>query len=307
MLGWLIKLFRWTRDGLFAALRFLLGWSLPLFRIRGIQLSLHSSFLLLMAYFAWTGWAEDDGRWRGLGVNVALLLAFFTCVVLHELGHALTGRRFGVDVTRILLMPIGGMAEFTSIPRRPRHEILMTLAGPAVNFAIAGTLWLAVGRPSPGALLRVLDKPIIAINGVEFVGILIISNLLMGSFNLLPVFPMDGGRILRATLATRLPYVRATRWAANAGRALAGLASLASLGFALYWAHQGEDEMELAPLYLRSALFAFIFMAAGLEYRMVRQMEIEDEHWRKTFIRLHQMRSADREDWPQKGAEVAKK
>ena len=123
----------------------MLGWSINMFRIRGIQLSLHFSFLLLLAYVAEEGWqaAGPSGLWW----SIATLCAFFTCIVLHELGHSLTARRFGVNVRRILLMPIGGMAEFDTIPRKPAQEILVTLAGPAVNFAIAACLWPFVRFP----------------------------------------------------------------------------------------------------------------------------------------------------------------
>ena len=292
MLDAIIKLIRWARDGLGAVLRWMLGFSLPLFPICRIQLSLHSSFLLLVAYFAWTGWTDATGGWRGLGTNVALLLVFFTCVVLHELGHALTGRRFGVEVSRILLMPIGGMAEFSRIPRRPLHEALMTLAGPAVNFAIAGLLGLALGRPSFHDVGAAVESEQ-AIGVAGFFERLVFSNLLMGCFNFLPIFPMDGGRILRAGLATRLSYVRATFWAAAVGQTLAGLLSAASLGAVVYFTCQGEEQMDLVPFYLWMVLFAFIFMAARLENRAVARQEVEAEHWRQTFIRLHRERTAE--------------
>ena len=113
----------------------MLGWSINLFRIRGIQLTLHFSFVLLLAYAAMEGYEEAGPA--GIFWSTTLLIAFFTCVVLHELGHSFTARRFGVGVRRILLMPIGGMAEFDSIPRQPGREFLITAAGPAVNFAIA--------------------------------------------------------------------------------------------------------------------------------------------------------------------------
>ena len=91
---------------------------------------------MLLAYIAWEGWREAG--LEGAAWSVAILGTFFTCVVLHELGHSFTARHFGIGVRRILLMPIGGMAEFESIPREPRRELLITIAGPAVNFAIAG-------------------------------------------------------------------------------------------------------------------------------------------------------------------------
>src|SRR5688572_146687 len=118
----------------------MLGWSMNLFRVRGIQLAVHFSFFLLLGVNAFVGWA-DSGR-SGLFWHTAALLAFFTCVVLHELGHSFTAMRYGIGVRRILLMPIGGMAEFDSIPRQPARELWIRLAGPAVIFAFAGVRWL---------------------------------------------------------------------------------------------------------------------------------------------------------------------
>lgn len=230
------------------------GWSINLFRIRGIQLAVHFSFLLLLAYAAYEGWL--DGGWEQLLWSVGILLAFFACVVLHELGHSFTAMSFGIGVRRILLMPIGGMAEFESIPRQPSRELLITLAGPAVNFAIAAILWPMVGFGGD-------DYPA---NATGFGQLLLHANLLMGCFNLLPVFPMDGGRIFRALLATRLPYLRATFWAATVGKVLAVIAGLiAALVF---------------NNYLTAFLFAFIFAAGDAEYRSVKRRELEDAHWR---------------------------
>ena len=245
----------------------MLGWSINLFRIRGIQLSLHFSFVLLLAYAAMEGYEEAGPA--GIFWSTALLLAFFTCVVLHELGHSLTARRFGVGVRRILLMPIGGMAEFDAIPRQPGREFLITIAGPAVNFAIAGILWFAIDSSAslpPGDLPASLT---------EFGWFLLTWNIYMGLFNLVPVFPMDGGRILRALLATRLPYVRATYWAATIGKILAGIAVIAAL-----WKGQ----------YLLAALFAFIFFAGDAEYRALLRREREDAYWREMMAQMHTLR-----------------
>jgi Zn-dependent protease len=188
-------------------------------------------------------------------------LAFFTCVVLHELGHSFTGQHFGVKVRRILLMPIGGMAQFDSIPRQPRQEILMTLAGPAVNFLLAGILWIFAtfpdgwdAYPTPSSL-------------GDLVRSLFVANIAMGVFNLAPVFPMDGGRILRALLAIRLPYVRATYVAVMIGKVLA----VAAIIVALFFYHS---------IYL-AILFGFIFMAGQGEYRAVKQQELREAHWRE--------------------------
>jgi Zn-dependent protease len=244
----------------------MLGWSIRLFRIRGIQLSVHFSFLLLLAYVAEEGWKE--GAMSGLWWNAGTLIAFFICVVLHELGHSFTAMHFGVGVRRILLMPIGGMAEFTSIPRQPSRELLITLAGPAVNFVIAGVLFLILRAPGdwPPSGWPLGDYDYEA--NLRGLGQLLVGwNLLMGCFNLVPVFPMDGGRIFRALLATRLPYLRATFYAATVGKVLAVVGAVIAVA--------------VFHLYLTAALFAFIFFAGEAEYRAVKRREQEDAHWKE--------------------------
>jgi Zn-dependent protease len=239
-----------------------------LFRIRGIQLAVHSSFFLLLAYYAWLGWS--DAGMAGAVWSVAMVLAFFVCVVLHELGHSFTAQGFGVKVRRILLMPIGGMAEFEAIPRQPRSELLITLAGPAVNFIIAAVL--AIFVRFPGGFLQ--WQPTAHSLGIgEFGRQLLIANLVMGCFNLVPVFPMDGGRILRALLAMHLTYLSATFWAMSVGKVLALLAVVA----ALYY-----------ESYLVAVLFTFILFAGDAEYRLVKRREAEDAYWTETMRRLYQ-------------------
>jgi Zn-dependent protease len=257
----------------------MLGWSINLFRIFGIQLAVHASFVLLLAWFGWEGWVEagTTGMWWSL----LLIVLFFACVVLHELGHSLTARRYGVRTPRILLMPIGGMAEMDRIPRRPSAEMLITVAGPAVNFVVAGLLlavmWttLASGTGVPQF-------------GLEDLGIqLLKANLLMGIFNLLPVFPMDGGRILRALLATRLPYLRATWWAATVGKVLAAALAIVALVY-FEWL-------------LLFALFVFIFFAADAEYRQVRRREEELAYYAELARQIGVVKSpaSDRDDPPE--------
>jgi Zn-dependent protease len=235
----------------------MLGWSINLFRLFGIQLAVHASFGLLLAYYGWTGWQE--GGATGMLWSVGLIVLFFVCVVLHELGHSLTARRYGVRVPRILLLPIGGMAEMEQIPRRPATELLITIAGPAVNFVLVLLLLPFLWNHLLGRV------PIHAFTVPDALVNLWWGNLFMGTFNLLPVFPMDGGRIFRALLAYRLPYVRATWWAVLVGRVLAlVLAAVMVLYF----------ESPLAGL-----LFVFIFVAAGAEYRAVLRREREDAYW----------------------------
>jgi Zn-dependent protease len=248
----------------------MLGWSLNLFRIRGIQLAVHFSFVLFLAYYAYEGW--QDGGLPGLVAEVCMTLAFFTCVILHELGHSFTAMHYGIGVRRILLMPIGGMAEFDSIPRQPSRELLITLAGPAVNFAIAALLWGLFSLPINWMVNRYTAE------AAEIGLFLLKGNLLMGCFNLLPVFPMDGGRIFRALLAIRLPYLRATYWAATVGKVLAVVAAL--VAFFVY-----DDKVNAN---LTAALFMFIYFAGDAEYRALLRREREDAEWRAMVLRLHQ-------------------
>ncbi len=248
----------------------MLGWSISLFRIRGIQLAVHASFFLLLAYVGIEGW--QDARWVGLAWSLVTLVAFFGCVVLHELGHCFVAMHYGVNVPRILLMPIGGMAEMDHIPRQPGRELLITLAGPAVNFVLAAGLWFVV-RGDSGHVALYSAKGLL--------WQLFIANLVMGCFNLVPVFPMDGGRIFRALLATRLPYLRATFWAATVGKVLA----VAGMAVMLFWFE--------TPHYLGAVLFLFILLAGDAEYKAVRRRELEDAHWRAVFARLTSTQTAE--------------
>ena len=248
----------------------MLNWSINLFRVFGIQLAVHASFVLLLAYAAWEGW-QDGGGWMGVLISIALTVVFFVCVVLHELGHSLTARRYGVRVPRILLMPIGGMAEFDRIPRQPIVEFIITINGPLVNFAIALCLWTVVGLP-PGMPFH----PQFADSFKGLVQLLLYWNLLMGCFNLLPVFPMDGGRIFRAILATRLSYLRATFLAARIGQVLAIL--FASI--TLYYAYK-HGQQTMLPI-----LFLFIFFVGGAEYKTLLRREQETAYWAEMAQRV---------------------
>ena len=151
-------------------------------------------------------------------VNVAFILALFACVVAHEFGHALMARRFGVRTPDITLLPIGGMARLERIPEDPGQEIAVALAGPAVNVAIWAVLSLFLGVSADITALVAIDD-----TGQGFLERLAAINLFLVLFNMIPAFPMDGGRVLRALLATRMDRVRATRIAAYAGQGIAFL------------------------------------------------------------------------------------
>lgn len=190
--------------------------SLHIGRIAGVDLYLHWTFALLLAgAFAFY-------LFGGAGLTVALfgvglIVAVFACVVLHELGHALMARRFHVPTRDITLYPIGGVARLQRIPEHPREELLVAIAGPAVNVALAAVfllILLATGQSlGPGlGLLAPADR---------FLQNLLWINVVLVAFNLLPAFPMDGGRVLRAALAMRMDYVRATQIAAGVGQGMA--------------------------------------------------------------------------------------
>ncbi len=198
-------------------------WSFKLGRLLGIDVHLHVTFLLLLAFIGAAHWMTGGGPQAALA-GLLFLSLIFLCVLLHEYGHALMARRFGIATREITLLPIGGVAQLERMPDRPLQELWVALAGPAVNVAIAGglALWLTLaGGWDPLASLSTTDGPLLER--------LLAANLLLVGFNLLPAFPMDGGRVLRALLALRLPYARATRIAARIGQGMAVLFGLVGL------------------------------------------------------------------------------
>jgi len=227
-------------------------WSIALFRVGSIRIEMHATFGLLLALAAYSGWTLGGPRIAAWSVLQVLLA--FGCVVLHELGHAFVAIRLGIRVPRIVLLPIGGMAELASIPRRPAHELAIAAAGPAVSFALASILAAIWGWPDVGFWLgAIADQP------SEIPAVLIMANLGLGVFNLLPAFPMDGGRMLRALLATRFDYVEATRWAARTGQVIAVLCCAGCLA---------------KGLVLPAALFLFIVYVAETEYQFTRRSDL---------------------------------
>jgi Zn-dependent protease/CBS domain-containing protein len=204
-------------------------WSWRIGRIAGIDVHIHATFWLLLV---WVGLIRyrTGGSLAAVVPELIFILAVFGIVVLHELGHALTARRFGIATRDITLLPIGGVARLERMPREPRQELLIALAGPAVNVVLAGVLYLVVaatGGASSVADVATLDAGFL---GRAMLERLIGINLWLAGFNLIPAFPMDGGRVLRAALAMRSGnYARATEQAARIGRAFALLFGLAGL------------------------------------------------------------------------------
>jgi Zn-dependent protease len=190
-------------------------WSWKVAEVSGIRVSVHATFLLLVAWLAVAYWFEVGSVAR-VASGVALFLLLFGCVLLHELGHALTAQRFGFTTQEITLLPIGGIARLERLPDDPIQSLWITLAGPAVNVAIAVSLFVALqltGTWQPITHISLTNGP--------FLERLMLVNISLVIFNMLPAFPMDGGRALRALLATRLDDRRATRIAARLGQGMA--------------------------------------------------------------------------------------
>jgi Zn-dependent protease len=219
------------------------GWSWKLGRIAGIDVYVHATFALLLL---WVGFISYVPR-RDVNdvlAGLAFILCLFGVVVLHELGHALAARRYGIKTRDITLLPIGGVARLERMPDEPKQELVVALAGPAVNVVLAGGLFavLYFGR------LPISPPEEVATFGGNLLSQLFMANVFLAVFNMLPAFPMDGGRVLRALLAMRMDYVRATRIAAGIGQFMAVLFGLIGL--------MGN------PLLLVIALFVWVGAAA---------------------------------------------
>lgn len=197
--------------------------SFKLGRFLGIDVKVHFTFLLLIAFVAVAQWLAGDNA-ASIAAGLVFLACLFLCVLLHEFGHALAARRYGIATRDITLLPIGGVARLERMPDRPVHELVVALAGPAVNVVIAAGLFLglALGGQNPWVGL-----PDFGTGGVG--ERLLAANVFLVAFNLVPAFPMDGGRVLRALLALRLGVVRATRIAAHLGRGFAVVFGLLGL------------------------------------------------------------------------------
>jgi Zn-dependent protease len=195
------------------------GWSWKLGRVAGIDVYMHGTFLILLAWIGVSHYLERH-RLADAGAGILFILALFAIVVLHELGHALTARHFGIRTRDITLLPIGGVARLERMPDEPKQELLVALAGPTVNLVLAAVLYSVVTPTGWNEVHRV---------GGDFLSKLMWVNVSLAVFNLIPAFPMDGGRVLKAILAMRMGDMRATQVAARTGQGLALLLGL--IGF----------------------------------------------------------------------------
>ena len=201
-----------------------MSWSINIGRIAGTAIRIHLTFLLFLGWIFTASWyaGGQQAAWSAL----AFMILLFACVLAHEFGHIFTARAFGVATPDVTLLPIGGVARLERIPEKPGEELLVALAGPAVNVAIAVALVLFAGARLDAQHLVAVES-----SRVAMVDRLAAVNLFLALFNMIPAFPMDGGRVLRALLAIRLGHARATEIAASIGQVLAfGLGFLGLFG-----------------------------------------------------------------------------
>ena len=203
-------------------------WSWKIAEVAGIEVRAHVTLLILLLWIG-LGYWQLEGTVSAVASGLGFIAALFGCILLHELGHAITARRFGIRTRNIVLLPIGGIASIEKSPDDPRQEILIALAGPAVSFALAALSWLLLAATQGVAEARELN-----LDGGGFIERLAIVNLLLGAFNLLPAFPMDGGRVFRALLALRLGPYRATRIAAAVAQGAAVVLALLGLRYNIF-------------------------------------------------------------------------
>lgn len=235
-----------------------MGSSVRLFRVWGIDVQVHWSFLLILVYGAFL-YSGRGNPLVGAVYGIVVILLLFVCVLLHEFGHALTAKYFKVNVPHITLLPIGGVAQLERMPRQPFQEFLIAIAGPAVNFVLTVLLLpiallvvgLGMGSGNLSSLLAYAQTRMMTPSLDGLLVYLAVTNFALGIFNLLPAFPMDGGRVLRSLLALAMPYVRATRIAVMVGRVIAigmafmglgGNIMLLLIAFFVYVGGRGELE-----------------------------------------------------------------
>lgn len=232
-----------------------MGNAFKIGRAFGIDIKVHWTFFLLVAFFGFLSYSQSQSVLAAV-ITGALILALFLCVLLHEYGHSITAQKLGIEIEDITLLPIGGVARMKAMPEKPWDEVKIALAGPLVNFILAPiflVIALLLGGFSGG--VPNLFTGVTSVGG--FFGYLAIINVVLAVFNLIPAFPMDGGRVLRGLLATRMGPVRATDISSTIGQ-------VAAIGFFL---------LGLLTNPLLALVAVFIFFGASGEAQMVRQRE----------------------------------
>jgi Zn-dependent protease len=234
-----------------------MGGAFKIGRLSGIDVKVHWTFFLLLAFFAFIGYRASGSLLGALAPTVTIV-ALFLCVLLHEFGHSMVAQRFGIRIQSITLLPIGGVSNMETLPEKPADEVKITIAGPLVNVVLAliffgVALLLGAGPLMPSDLFT-------SIGSVgKFFFYLGYLNVVLAVFNLLPAFPMDGGRILRGLLASRLGALRATEISSIVGQVFAVAFFLIGL---------------LSGNLLLALVAVFIFFGASGESQMVRQREL---------------------------------
>ncbi len=226
-------------------------WSFEIARIAGTGVKIHLTFLLFLVWIAFR-YAHLGGPWAA-AEGVLFVCLIFLCVLLHEFGHSLAARRYGIGTPEITLLPIGGVARLERMPEKPIEELCVALAGPAVNVVLAVALWVFIwvtgGFPDPGSIQS---------GGVDLPVKLLGVNIWLVLFNLIPAFPMDGGRVLRALLAMRTDFTRATQWAGTVGQLIAfGFGFLGLIG---------------NPMLLLIAVFVYFGASSEMNHAQMRSL-----------------------------------
>ncbi|MDW8396763.1 MAG: site-2 protease family protein [Anaerolineae bacterium] len=231
-----------------------MNWSFRIARVRDIDIKIHITFflILLLGAIQWSGSTPDNPA-EGALFGVVLMILLFTCVTLHELGHSIAAQVFGIPVREIVLLPLGGVALISRNPEKPLHELIIALAGPAVNVVIAAVLFVATGATlratildGRGSLGELISQP-----SLETLLLwLLAANISLVVFNMIPAFPLDGGRVFRAILAMFIGFPRATRIASAVGQ-------VAAIGLGVFGFISGNFILVLIAV--------FVFFGAGQE------------------------------------------
>jgi len=235
--------------------------------VAGIEVRVHFTFLILLAFYAFTDYAAG-GTKAAIDGSVFILLLFL-CVLLHEFGHAFAARAFGIRTPDITLLPIGGVARLERMPSSPWQELIIALAGPAVNVVIALIIAVVIGGIPNGQELMGSEK-----SGGGLLVNLFFVNALLIAFNMIPAFPMDGGRVLRALLATQMRHATATLIAARVGQVIAVLFGVAAF---------------MTTNYMLIFIAAFVFLGAQQElaYAKMRAQVLDVRVGQAMITRFH--------------------